>query len=334
MIPAGAIDLVCERRGGRTVVARAHNAGLARTSRLPSARDGAAHVMLATLGPGVLRGDRFVTTGRLGPDAALLVTAQMATPIFPGAAARLETRWDVATGATLCAIGAPIVPLPGCSVELVLALDVAGSGLAIAAETLVVARDAMLRGRTLGALDGSVVLRDVVELRASATRAPAIGSVYAIAADDALRTRLTAEAWEFVDAAGDVRGGVGGVAGAVVVRFAGGAFAVEQATAVVAERWRAIRLRLRVGDDEERVRAQAALVVGSERTDAQGTEAQPVLDAFGIRERVLEDVHVDDRITAVRKERCELGVDERMRRRERSTGGEVGEAAQARRVGD
>jgi len=237
----GAVELVCERRGGRSVVARAHNAGLARTSRLPHTMDGAAHVMLATLGPGVLRGDRFVTTGRLGPDAALVVRAQMATPLFPGAAARLEARWEVATGAMLCVLGAPLVPLPGCNVEATLTLDVAGSGLAIAAETLVVGQGATLRGRTLGSIDGTVVLRDVVELRPTATQADAIGTVYAVAADDALRTRLTTAAWAVLAQAGEVRGGVGGCTGAVVVRIAGGAFAVGAATALVAECWRGLR---------------------------------------------------------------------------------------------
>ena len=70
-------------------------------------------VMLATLGPGVLRGDRFVTAGRVGPGAALTVCAQMATPVFPGAVATLDARWQVGNDARLCLIGAPVVPLPG-----------------------------------------------------------------------------------------------------------------------------------------------------------------------------------------------------------------------------
>jgi len=86
-----------------------------------------------------------------------------------------------------------------------------------------------------------VVLRDVVELRPTATQADAIGTVYAVAADDALRTRLTTAAWAVLAQAGEVRGGVGGCTGAVVVRIAGGAFAVGAATALVAECWRGLR---------------------------------------------------------------------------------------------
>lgn len=235
MSAAGAVELVCERRGARSVVTRAHHTGLGRSSRLPRRSDGAAHVMLGTLGPGVLRGDRFVTTGRLGPDASLVVTGQMVTPVFPGAAATLETHWEVATGATLCVIGQPLVPLTGSNLASVLTVDVAGSGLAIAAETLALGADAGLRARTLGRIDGSVVLRDVLELRPAHARADAVGSVYAIVADAALRARLTAEAWALTTSVPNVRGGVGGCDGAVVVRLIGGPFAVGRATAAVAE---------------------------------------------------------------------------------------------------
>ncbi len=240
MNAAGAIDLVCERRGSRSVLARAHHAGLARTSRLPPERDGAARVMTATLGPGVLRGDRFVTTGRVGAHAALVATAQMATPVYAGAPAVLDARWEIAEGATLCLVGSPLLPQPGCTVTLELRLDVRGSGLAIAADTLVVAPGATVRGRTAGTLDGRIVLRDAIALQPGGTSSGAIGSVYAIAADPRLRARLTDAAWSFLDGANEVRGGAGGCDGAVVVRLAGGAFAVGEATAALAERWRAL----------------------------------------------------------------------------------------------
>jgi urease accessory protein UreH len=236
MSTAGSVDLVCERRGARTVVTRSHHAGLARSSRLPRRSDGGAHVMLGTLGPGVLRGDRFVTSGRLGPGASLVVTGQMATPVFPGAAATIEAHWDIATGARLCAIGQPLVPLAGSSLTSVLTFDVAGSGLAIAGETLALGHDATLGARTIGRIDGAVVLRDVLELRPALAQAEAVGSVYAIAADAALRARLTGAAWALVEAIPGVRGGVGGCDGAVVVRVVGAPFAVGEATAAVAER--------------------------------------------------------------------------------------------------
>jgi hypothetical protein len=233
---AGAIELVCERRGARSVVTRAHHAGLARSSRLPRGPDGAAHVMLATLGPGVLRGDRFVTAGRLGAGAALMVSAQMATPVFPGDAATLEAAWEVGTGARLCLVGQPLVPLPRSRLESVLTVDVAGTGVAIVAETLAFGPDAVLRARTLGRIDGAVVLRDVVELRPAHAYAGAVGAVYVIAADAELRARLTALAWSLADGDPQVRAGVGGCDGAVVVRCTGSPFAVQRLTAALAER--------------------------------------------------------------------------------------------------
>lgn len=236
MSAAGAVDLVCECRGARTIVTRSHHAGLARASRLPRRSDGAAHIMLGNLGPGVLRGDRFVTSGRLGPGASLVVTGQMATPVFPGAAATIEMAWDVATGARLCFIGQPLVPFAGSNLTSVLTIDVAGTGLAIAAETLALGSDATLRARTLGRINGDVVLRDVLELRPAHTRAEAVGSVYAIVADAALRARLTAAAWTLVETIPGVRGGVGGCEGAVVVRAIGTPFAVCEATAAIVER--------------------------------------------------------------------------------------------------
>jgi hypothetical protein len=230
---AGVLDLVCERRDERSVLARVRFEGLARSSRLP-APGGHARVMLSTLGPGLLGGDRFVTRVRVEPGGSLVATAQMATPVFPGAAAAAEGTWDVADAATLCVLGQPIVPLPGSAAEIRSTIGVAGTGFAVVAETLVPARGAVLRGRTLATIDGTVVVRDVVELR-DAVAAGSVGTVYAIAADGRLRERCATAAWAALADCAGVRGGAGVTAGAVVVRLCGGTFAVARATVAVAD---------------------------------------------------------------------------------------------------
>ncbi len=139
-------------------------------------------------------------------------------------------------GARLCLVGQPLVPLSGSRLESVVTVDVAGTGVAVVAETLVFGPDAVLRARTLGRIDGTVVLRDVVELRPEHAHAGAVGAVYVIVADAALRARLTALAWSLADGDPQVRSGVGGCNGAVVVRCSGPPFAVQRLTASLAAR--------------------------------------------------------------------------------------------------
>lgn len=230
----GAVELACERDGARTIVRTARAEGLARVSRLPS-HDGAAHLQLATLGPGMLAGDAFALAGSLGPEATLVVNAQMATPIFAGAGATVATTsWRVAEGATLCAIGQPLVPAAASTSTLRTEIDVCADGCAIVAETLVVTADAALRSTVVARIDDVLALRDAVALPAVGVRGEAVGTVFAIARDAALRARFQATACRLLDTDATIHGGVGGTELALVVRTSGPTYAVQQATTALA----------------------------------------------------------------------------------------------------
>jgi len=107
---AGSIALTCDSDDGRTRLRAIRCEGLSRSSRAFAAPAGAVRVVLSTLGPGVLAGDRFSLDGRLAERASLIACGQMATPVFAGAApSQTDAGWQVADGATLIVAGEPLL---------------------------------------------------------------------------------------------------------------------------------------------------------------------------------------------------------------------------------
>lgn len=87
--------------------------GLLRASR--GFREGdAVRVVVAMLGPGYVRGDRFAICGRVGPDAHLVVGAQSAARALAGTPASSSiAAWWVGEGATLELHNEPLVVFEG-----------------------------------------------------------------------------------------------------------------------------------------------------------------------------------------------------------------------------
>ncbi len=198
----GRIALTCAQRDGRSYLSHIRYDGLSRVSR-PQRAGGAAHLMLAHLGPGVIGGDRYALDVEVQAGASLLLTGQMATPVYARtAASSLDAAWQVETGASLIMCGEPVMLDAGARHEMCTTIDVAGDGYALA------------RVRTIARIDGRVVARDACDFRAFAG---AIATITIVCADAARREAIAASLAPLAAAA---RGGLGATPGAVILRAA------------------------------------------------------------------------------------------------------------------
>jgi len=113
---SGTLHIAASRRGERTVVDTLRYDGLIRCSRPFAEPGGAARLVVAQLGPGFVRGDRFAVAGELGCGAALHLESQSATrALGEGGASHVETRWRIGDGASLVNTAEPTVAYTGAS---------------------------------------------------------------------------------------------------------------------------------------------------------------------------------------------------------------------------
>jgi len=218
---AGSIALTCDAGAGRTRLRAIRCEGLSRSSRAFAAPAGAIRLVLSTLGPGVLGGDRFTLDGTIAECASLVASGQMATPVFAGASpSQTDAGWRVAHGATLLVAGEPLLLEPESSHAAGATFALEGSGTALVVDTFGLRGSARLSMRTQATLDGKLVYRDAYDIEGNL--AGAFGTVTLVAADDAARAALAARAFAVAnDVAGSVRIGVGETAAAAVVRLHG-----------------------------------------------------------------------------------------------------------------
>lgn len=221
MRTAGSIALTCDAGAGRTRLRAIRCEGLSRSSRAFAAPSGAIRLVLSTLGPGVLAGDRFTLAGDVAERASLIACGQMATPVFAGAApSQTDAGWQVADGARLLVAGEPLLLEPGSTHAAVATFAITGSGTVIVVDTFGLRGSARLSMRTRATLDGKLVYRDAYEI--SGDLAGAFGTVTLIAADAGARAAFLDRAQAIGErSAGAVRAGTGETAAAAVVRLHG-----------------------------------------------------------------------------------------------------------------
>lgn len=187
--------------------------GVARCSRT-FRRDGAALVMLSTLGPGIVRGDSLEVFGTVGPGAHLIVTEQAATRVLGGgASSRVDAVWTVASGATLELCPEPIIAHLGGDAMISTTIDCAPDAALIVRDLASVSNGARVRLRTLIRVAGRDALYDSIEIATDAP--PAIGTVVGIG-----RTPEV-ELLDALAAASHVRVGVGVLSAGLFVRVLG-----------------------------------------------------------------------------------------------------------------
>jgi urease accessory protein UreH len=218
-VNAGTLQIGARHNGTRTIVDHLRYDGLARCSR-PFARGDAALVVLAQLGPGVIRGDAVATSGRVDPGAHLIVTQQTATRLLGGAqTARASSEWSVGDGAMLELIGEPIVAADDADYEATTTIGLASVARVLVIEIAHVPANARVRLRTVITRAGREIVYDAVD--AQAATPDAVGTLIFAG----LTQEETAEAAGIIDAAGDridgVRIGVGLLRDGVFVRVTG-----------------------------------------------------------------------------------------------------------------
>jgi urease accessory protein UreH len=218
---AGSIALTCDARAGRTRLRAIRCEGLSRSSRAFAAPAGAIRLVLSTLGPGVLGGDRFTLEGIVAERASLVACGQMATPVFAGPSpSQTDAAWQVADGAQLVVAGEPLLLEAGSAHAAGNTVELTGSGCAIVVDTFGLRGSARLSVRTRALLDGNLVYRDAYDIEGELDGA--FGTVTLISADAAWRAAFLARALELVnDVTTPVRAGTGDTAAAAIVRLHG-----------------------------------------------------------------------------------------------------------------
>ncbi len=220
MRAAGSVALTCDVQAERTRLRTIRCDGLSRSSRAFAVPGGAIRVMLATLGPGVLGGDRFTLAGTLEPNAALTAGTQMATPVFAGGGPSCtDVAWRVDEGAVLHVAGEPLLLEPESTHRAVATFALADTATAMVTDTFALRGSARLSLRTSATIAGTLVYRDALEVDGG--EPGAFGTVVLVTADAARRAAFAAHAAQVAARAGPVRIGVGATAAAVVVRIAG-----------------------------------------------------------------------------------------------------------------
>ena len=174
---ANRLRLEAQARGGGTIVSRIRGEGLLRASR-PFHEGAASRVVVAHLGPGMIRGDAFATGGTLAPGAHLIVAGQMATRILSGPEPALhEARWDVDAGAILELLPEPVLVSAGTAYEGTTELQLAPGARAIVSELVVCELGASVRATLLGRRGARCAFVDTLLLDGTDRDACAVGTL-------------------------------------------------------------------------------------------------------------------------------------------------------------
>jgi urease accessory protein UreH len=218
---AGSVAIACDAAGGRSRLRTIRTEGLSRSSRAFHQPEGAIRVMLSTLGPGVLAGDRFTLEGSVDERASLVAAGQMATPVFAGASpSRTDAEWLIADGATLLVAGEPLLLEPASDHAAGATFCISGRGCAIVVDTFGLHGSARLAMHTQATIDGKLVYRDAFAISGEAIGA--FGTVAMISADAEARAAFITRAEPIArEADGAVRIGFGETVSAVVIRLTG-----------------------------------------------------------------------------------------------------------------
>jgi hypothetical protein len=163
---ANALAIEARSEQGRTIVSRIRTSGLLRTSR-PFREGAAARIVVAHLGPGMVRGDAFAVGGSVAPGAHLIVAGQMATRVLSGPERVTNAAtWTVARDATLELIAEPTLVSAGAAYDARLELALAPGARAVVVELVRRDHGAALSIATIARRGARHALVDVVRLDA------------------------------------------------------------------------------------------------------------------------------------------------------------------------
>jgi hypothetical protein len=212
---ANRLRLEAQARGGCTIVSRIRGEGLLRASR-PFHEGAASRVVVAHLGPGMIRGDAFATGGSVAPGAHLIVAGQMATRVLSGPEPAVhDAVWHVGREGTLDLQPEPVLVGAGTAYLGTTELHLAPGARVRVREIVLCERGASVRTTLTGRRDRRLAFVDALTLEGDAD-AHAIGTLLFAGSVDL--AALDARA----DALRGVRAGIGVLRdGDVLVRVAG-----------------------------------------------------------------------------------------------------------------
>ncbi len=213
---SGSLTLAARRAGSRTVLERVRYEGISRCSRAFAQGD-AALVVLSQLGPGVVRGDRVTTVGRVHPGAHLIVTSQAATRLMGGAhGSTAFASWNVEDHAVLELIGEPVVARPDARYAATTSIELGTGAFVLVSEIAAVPRAAGVRLRTSVSRSGRELFYDAFEAGAAAPQT--VGTLAIVGLDPNRIPPLVAALDAAADAATEQRLGIGALASGAFAR--------------------------------------------------------------------------------------------------------------------
>ena len=171
------LHLEAHGRDGTTVVGTIRGTGLLRASR-PFTEGTAARVVVGHLGPGMVRGDVFATSGRVATGAHLIVAGQMAMRVLSGPDRVTSTAyWTVERDARLELIAEPTLVAAGASYDACLEIALEPGARAIVTELVRREPGAALRIATIVHRGERAALIDVLRFDAGDPYDAAVGTL-------------------------------------------------------------------------------------------------------------------------------------------------------------
>jgi urease accessory protein UreH len=162
---ANDLHLAAEFRDERTVLSRVRADGLWRTSR-PFREGNATRIVLSHLGPGMIQGDSFHSTGTVSSNAHLIVREQMATRILPGRnPVSASARWTVEPGGRLDLFLEPVLVTSGASYHGKLLITAGADSVVFISELIACESDASALSSMTIERDGRVEVIDNLRLQ-------------------------------------------------------------------------------------------------------------------------------------------------------------------------
>lgn len=185
---ANRLRLEAQARGGCTIVSRIRGEGLLRASR-PFHEGAASRVVVAHLGPGMIRGDAFATGGSVAPGAHLIVAGQMATRVLSGPEPAVhDAVWHVGREGTLDLQPEPVLVGAGTAYLGTTELHLAPGARVRVREIVLCERGASVRTTLTGRRDRRLAFVDALTLEGDAD-AHAIGTLLFAGIRRSRRTR-------------------------------------------------------------------------------------------------------------------------------------------------
>jgi len=155
-----------------------HYEGTARSSRAFDDGHGT-RVIISTLGPGSLGGDRLRIVGQVGPGAHLIVESQSATKIYGPGTSECIASWTVAEDATLELRTEPLLLFGAASYEVRTEFVLAPTARVSMLECIAQAEDAPSCARLITTIHRAerLALRDAIALDSGKLASGAVGTL-------------------------------------------------------------------------------------------------------------------------------------------------------------